>query len=72
MSRLDVSDTYLNQLALDSKDLNESLNVKRSRVFHIKNAEERVQLALTIAEIVILQLASYNRARRLVKTLCND
>jgi len=71
VSRLDVSNEYLDQLALESGDLNESLSVKRSRVYHIKNGEERVQLALTIAEIAILELDSYNRARGLVRTLCN-
>ena len=73
MSRLDVSNTYLDQLASKSRNLQERLTVKRSRIFHLKDPEERIQLAVTIAELAILELASYNRTRKsgLVDTLYN-
>ena len=56
ISRLDISKRYLDDLAYESKKVNEILQVTRCKVFNIKNENERVELAHLIFKMTHLHI----------------
>jgi len=59
ISRLDVSDAYLESLAFDSQTLDGRPTVKRTHLLSLKDPSERIQLATHTAEILLFLLAQF-------------
>jgi hypothetical protein len=59
ISRLDVSDAYLESLAFESQNVNGRLTVKRTHPLSLKDPSERIQLATHKAEILLFLLAQF-------------
>lgn len=61
VSRFDVTDEYLDQLGLDSTILQalEPPRVRRSRLLNITNTEQRLELAMIAARMVLEELSQY-------------
>lgn len=69
ISRLNISDVFLDQLIQGDEALKSHPCVKRSRIFHLKDVEDRLEFAMVVAQLAVERLTMFNRNKALVESL---